>query len=140
MDGQTRLVSTRAVVRVIMTSLSSVIAGAAVGVVASVYHSAWFPWGLLIILVALGAGLMGLRVFFLPRYPAALASLGLIAAIVVLAGQDGQGSVLIAGNTAGLSLLAGVSFFVVIANAWPRGLTGFRVKMEHRPSERTRTQ
>ena len=123
-----------------MTFLSSVVAGAAVGVVASVYHSAWFPWGLVIIMVALCAGLMGLRVFFLPRYPAALASLGLIAAIVVLAGQDGQGSVLIAANSAGLSLLAGVSFFVVVANAWPRGLTGSRVKMEHRTSERTRTQ
>ena len=122
-----------------MTSLSSVIAGAAVGIVASIYHAAWFPWGMLIILVALGAGLMGLRVFFRPRYPAALASLGLIAAIVVLAGQDGQGSVLIAGNTAGLSLLVGVSFFVVVANAWPRGLTGTRVKMGDRTSERTRT-
>ena len=123
-----------------MTSLSSVIAGAAVGTVASIYHAAWFPWGMLIILVALGAGLMGLRVFFLPRYPAALASLGLISAIVVLAGQDGQGSVMIAGNKAGLSLLVGVSFFVVVANAWPRGLTGTRVKMEDRTSERTRTQ
>ena len=123
-----------------MTSLSSVIAGAAVGVVASLYHAAWFPWGLVIIMVALGAGLMGLRVFFLLRYPAAFASLGLIAAILVLAGQDGQGSVLIAGNTAGLSLLVGVSFFVVVANAWPRGLTGTRVKMEDRTSERTRTQ
>ena len=123
-----------------MTSVSSVIAGAAVGIVASIYHAAWFPWGLVIIMVALGAGLMGLRVFFLARYPAALASLGLIAAIVVLAGQDGQGSVLIAGNTAGLSLLVGVSFFVVIANAWPRGLTGSRVKMELRTSERSRTQ
>ena len=123
-----------------MTSLSSVIAGAAVGVVASIYHAAWFPWGLVVIMVALGAGLMGLRVFFRPRYPAASASLGLIAAIVVLAGQDGQGSVLIAANSAGLSLFAGVSFFVVVANAWPRGLTQSRVKMEHRTSERTRTQ
>ena len=127
-------------VRVVLTSMASLLAGAAVGVVASVYHSAWFPWGLVIIMVALGAGLMGLRVFFRPRYPAALASLGLIAAIVVLAGQDGQGSVLIAGNSAGLSLLAGVSFFVVVANAWPRGLTGSRVKMDHSTPERTQTQ
>ena len=126
--------------RVSLTSLASVVAGAVVGVVASIYHSAWFPWGLVIIMVALGAGLMGLRVFFRPRYPAAVASLGLIAAVVVLAGQDGQGSVLIAGNSAGLSLLVGVSFFVVIANAWPRGLTGSRVKIENRTSERTRTQ
>ena len=132
--------STRAVVRVSLISLASVVAGAVVGVVASIYHSAWFPWGLVIIMVALGAGLMGLRVFFRPRYPAAVASLGLIAAVVVLAGQDGQGSVLIAGNSAGLSLLVGVSFFVVIANAWPRGLTGSRVKIDNRTSERTRTQ
>jgi len=127
-------------VRVSLTSLASVVAGAVVGVVASIYHSAWFPWGLVIIMVALGAGLIGLRVFFRPRYPAAVASLGLIAAVVVLAGQDGQGSVLIAGNSAGLSLLVGVSFFVVIANAWPRGLTGSRVKIDLRTSERTRTQ
>ena len=126
--------------RVSLTSLASVVAGAVVGVVASIYHSAWFPWGLVIIMVALGAGLIGLRVFFRPRYPAAVASLGLIAAVVVLAGQDGQGSVLIAGNSAGLSLLVGVSFFVVIANAWPRGLTGSRVKIDNRTSERTRTQ
>ena len=126
--------------RVSLISLASVLAGAVVGVVASIYHSAWFPWGLVIIMVALGAGLIGLRVFFRPRYPAAVASLGLIAAVVVLAGQDGQGSVLIAGNSAGLSLLVGVSFFVVIANAWPRGLTGSRVKIDLRTSERTRTQ
>lgn len=126
--------------RVSLISLASVVAGAVVGVVASIYHSAWFPWGLVIIMVALGAGLMGLRVFFRPRYPAVVASLGLIAAVVVLAGQDGQGSVLIAGNSAGLSLLVGVSFFVFIANAWPRGLTGSRVKIEDRTSERTRTQ
>jgi hypothetical protein len=133
-------VSTRAVVRVSLISLASVVAGAAVGVVASIYHSAWFPWGLVIIMLALAAGLIGLRVFFRPRYPSAVASLGLIAAIVVLAGQDGQGSVLIVGNSAGLSLLVGVSFFVVIANAWPRGLTGSRVKIVNRTSERTRTQ
>ena len=132
--------STRAVVRVSLTSLASVVAGAVVGVVASIYHSAWFPWGLVIIMVALVAGLIGLRVFFRPRYPAVVASLGLIAAVVVLAGQDGQGSVLIAGNSAGLSLLVGVSFFVFIANAWPRGLMGSRVKIEDRTSERTRTQ
>ena len=126
--------------RVSLTSLASVVAGAVVGVVASIYHSAWFPWGLVIIMVALGAGLIGLRVFFRPRYPVVVASLGLIAAVVVLAGQDGQGSVLIAGNSAGLSLLVGVSFFVVIANAWPRGLMGSRVKIETRTSERTRTQ
>ena len=126
--------------RVSLISLASVVAGAVVGVVASIYHSAWFPWGLVIIMLALAAGLMGLRVFFRPRYPAAVASLGVIAAIVVLAGQDGQGSVLVAANSAGLSLLAGVSFFVVVANAWPRGLTRSRVKMEHRTSERTRTQ
>ena len=126
--------------RVSLISLASVVAGAAVGVVASIYHSAWFPWGLVIIMLALAAGLIGLRVFFRHRYPSAVASLGLIAAIVVLAGQDGQGSVLIAGNSAGLSLLVGVSFFVVIANAWPRGLTGSRVKIGDRTSERTRTQ
>lgn len=123
-----------------MTALFAVSAGAVVGVAASVYHSAWFPWGLVIIMVALGASLVGLRVFFRPRYPTVAASIGLIVALTALAGSDGHGSVLIAGNAAGLSLLAGVAFLLIVANAWPSGVAQSRVKLGGRTGERTKTQ
>lgn len=123
-----------------MTALLSVSAGAVVGVAASIYHSAWFPWGLVLIMVALGAGLLGLRVFFRPRYPAVAASIGLFVALTALAGSDGQGSVLIAGNAPGLSLLAGVAFVVIVANAWPSDIAQSRVKIGLRTGERTKTQ
>ena len=126
--------------RVALTSLASLVAGAVVGVVASIYHSALFPWGLVVILVALGTGLIGLRVFFRHRYPAVLASLGLIAAIGALAGQDGQGSVLIAGNVAGFSLLGGVAFLLILANAWPSNLSQSGVKLGVTDRGRTEQQ
>ncbi len=126
--------------RVTLTSLATLLAGVIVGVVASVYHSAVFPWGLIVILVAMGTGLVGLRVFFRPRYPAVLASLGLIAAIAALAGQDGQGSVLIAGNVAGFSLLGGVAFLLILANAWPSNLSQSSVKLGVTARERTEQQ
>ena len=109
----------RAFFQVGATALASLVSGAAVGVIAGIYHAALFPWGLVAILFALGAGLMGLRVFFAERYPAVLASAGLMLALVALAGNDGQDSVLIAGNAAGLSLIAGVAFCLIAANAWP---------------------
>jgi len=126
--------------RVALTCLASLVAGTLVGVFASIYHSAVFPWGLIVVLLALGLGLVGLRVFFRPRYPAVLASLGLIAAIGTLAGQDGQGSVLIAGNVAGFSLLAGVALLLILANAWPSNLSQSGVKIGVTARGRTEQQ
>lgn len=128
------------VVRVALTCLASLVAGALVGVVASIYHSAVFPWGLIVILLALGTGLIGLRMFFRPRYPSVLASLGLIAGIGTLAGQDGQGSVLIAGNVAGFSLLGGVAFLLILGNAWPSNLSQSSVKIGVTARGRTEQQ
>ena len=140
MDGQTRFVRFNTVMRVALISVASLLAGIVVGVVASIYHSAVFPWGITIILVALGTGLIGLRVFFCRRYPAGLASLGLIVAMGALAGQDGQGSVLIAGDVAGFSLLGGVAFLLILANAWPSNLSQSSVTLEGTARGRTEQQ
>ena len=119
MDGQTRLVSTRALVRVMATSLSCVAAGGVVGVFASLYHSAWFPWGLIVIMVALAGGLAGLRCSFRSRFPALVAGLSLLGAIAALAGLDGQGSVIISGNLPGFALLIGAGMLVATVTAFP---------------------
>jgi len=139
-DGETRFVTLGSLFRVFLLVVASISAGAVVGIMASLYHAAFFPWGFLAIMMALIAGLVGLRVFFRPRYPAVLASLGLIGAIAVLAGDDGQESVLIAANPPGFSLLLGVAVVLIIANAWPGVLPAPPVKMESPQPERTLTQ
>jgi len=114
--------SSRAIVRVSLTSLASVIAGAVVGVVASLYHAAWFPWGLVVIMVAFAAGLTGLRLLFSSRYPTLLASLSLMVAVATLAGQDSQGSIIVAASLPGLALLvsAGAIASVLLSYPTPR--------------------
>ena len=93
--------------------------GFVVGVVASVYHAAWFPWGWIAALGITTLFTVGLRVLIPRRGPTIGAALGLVLAIVLLAGRGQGGSVLIVANTAGFTFLAVVTLVTMIVLAWP---------------------
>ena len=122
--------------RVSTLGLAAFLAGATLGLLASIYHAAFFPFGLIAILLAVGTALAGVRKVFVVRYPALVASAGMITAITVLAGSDGQDSVLISANVAGYSLLAGIVVIVVFALAWPGSSPTSPARIEARQRER----
>jgi N-acetyl-1-D-myo-inositol-2-amino-2-deoxy-alpha-D-glucopyranoside deacetylase len=93
--------------------------GFVVGVVASVYHAAWFPFGLIAAVVITSLFTVAIRVLVPSRGPTIGAALGLVVAIVVLAGRGQGGSVLIVANTAGFTFLAVVTIVTMIVLAWP---------------------
>jgi hypothetical protein len=100
--------------------LASLLGGVLVGAVAVVYHSAWFPLGLILSLVLTTAYATATRVLFSDRVSGTGAALGVIITIVALAGSDRGGSILILANTAGLTFLAVVTMVTMIVLAWPR--------------------
>lgn len=122
--------------RVSALVLAACLAGATLGVLASLYHAAFFPFGLMAILVAIGAALAGVRQVFVVRYPALVASAAMIATITFLAGIDSQDSVLIAANVAGYSLLTGIVVIVVFTLAWPGSSPTSPARIEARQRER----
>ena len=103
-----------------IVSLLAILYGSLVGFFAGLYHSVSFPVGLAAILVLISLALASLRTFSPKRYPIVLASVGIVGALMTLAGVDGNGSVLILADTAGLVLLGGTTLLVVGAIAWPR--------------------
>ena len=123
--------------KAILAFLASLLGGAGVGVIASVYHAAFFPWGLVAVLFSIGGLLAGLRVIADTRYPAVMATLGIVVAITILAGADGRDSVMVAANPPGFALLIGVAVLAVFANGWPGRLSVSPVKMVGREPERT---
>jgi len=129
-------VSLGSLARVSTLGLAAFLAGATLGLLASIYHAAFFPFGLIAILLAVGTALAGVRKVFVVRYPALVASAGMITAITVLAGSDGQDSVLISANVAGYSLLAGIVVIVVFALAWPGSSPTSPARIEARQRER----
>ena len=94
--------------------------GVAVGTFASLYHGVLFPWGLGAALFLVTLAVAGVRTLCVERYPIVWASVGIVGALMMLAGVDGNGSVLILADTAGLVLLGGTTLLVVGAIAWPR--------------------
>jgi hypothetical protein len=101
-------------------SLGNFTMGGIVGAFASLYHGVLFPWGLTVALVLVALAVVGVRTLFVERYPIVWASVGIVGALMMLAGVDGNGSVLIIADTAGLVLLGGTTLLVVGAIAWPR--------------------
>lgn len=97
-----------------------IVGGIFVGAVATAYHGAWFPWGLVASTVLVLLFVAALRVVGRTRVLAVSGSLGVVGVIVVLAGGDSQGSVLIAAGTAGLLFLGLVTLVTVISLAWPK--------------------
>ena len=104
----------------IVRSAGALLLGAIVGSAASLYHSILFPWGLIVTLLIIALTVVGVRTLFTERYPIVWTSVGLVGSLMLLAGVDGNGSVLIIADTAGLVLLAGTALLVVGAIAWPR--------------------
>ena len=104
----------------VLRSLTTLVLGITVGTFASLYHGVLFPWGLTVALVLVTLAVAGVRTLFVERYPIVWASLGIVGALMMLAGVDGNGSVLIVADTAGLVLLGGTTLLVVGAIAWPR--------------------
>ena len=94
--------------------------GVVVGTFAGLYHKVLFPWGLTVALVLVTLAVTGVRTLFLERYAIVWASVGIVGALIMLAGVDGNGSVLIIADTAGLVLLGATTLLVVGAIAWPR--------------------
>ena len=106
--------------RRVLRSLTTLILGITVGTFASLYHGVLFPWGLTVALVLVALAVAGVRTLFVERYPIVWASVGIVGSLMMLAGVDGNGSVLIIADTAGLVLLGGTTLLVVGAIAWPR--------------------
>jgi hypothetical protein len=113
-------VSRPPLIRRVLRSLTALVLGITVGTFASLYHGVLFPWGLTVALVLVTLAVAGVRTLFVERYPIVWASVGIVGALMMLAGVDGNGSVLIIADTAGLVLLGGTTLLVVGAIAWPR--------------------
>ncbi|MDP4688828.1 MAG: hypothetical protein NWS14_03800, partial [Pontimonas sp.] len=107
-------------IRRVLRSLTTLVLGITVGTFASLYHGVLFPWGLTVALVLVTLAVAGVRTLFVERYPIVWASVGIVGSLMMLAGVDGNGSVLIIADTAGLVLLGGTALLVVGAIAWPR--------------------
>ena len=104
----------------VLSSLFSLVLGIIVGTTTSLYHSVLFPWGLVVSLILIGLAIAGMRILFWERYPSGWTSVGIIVSLIMLAGVDGNGSVLIIADVAGLVLLGGATILVVGGLAWPR--------------------
>lgn len=127
--------------RRVLRSLFSLVLGIIVGTTTSLYHSVLFPWGLVVSLILIGLAIVGMRILFWERYPSGWTSVGIIGSLITLAGLDGNGSVLIIADVAGLVLLGGATILVVGGLAWPRfapRVTHYDEK--HDSSERARRQ
>ncbi len=107
-------------IRRVLRSLTTLVLGTTVGTFASLYHGVLFPWGLAAALALVGLAVAGVRTLFVERYAIVWASVGIVGALMMLAGVDGNGSVLIIADTAGLVLLGGTTLLVLGAIAWPR--------------------
>ncbi|MGB1101721.1 MAG: hypothetical protein ACPG20_04475 [Pontimonas sp.] len=106
--------------RRVLRSLFSLVLGIIVGTTTSLYHSVLFPWGLAVSLILIGLAIAAMRILFWERYPSGWTSVGIIGSLIMLAGVDGNGSVLIVADVAGLVLLGGATILVVGGLAWPR--------------------
>jgi N-acetyl-1-D-myo-inositol-2-amino-2-deoxy-alpha-D-glucopyranoside deacetylase len=107
-------------VRVFILVGGSLLLGATVGLVGTVYHSALFPLGLSLSVVLVATFLAGLRALWRTRLLALAGALGVVGVVVFAAGADLTGSVLIMADPAGLSFVIAVTFVTVVALAWPR--------------------
>jgi hypothetical protein len=64
----------------------------------------------------------------------------MVTTVAILAGNDGQDSVLISANVAGYSLLAGIAVIVVFALAWPGSSRSSPARIKARQRERKTDQ
>ena len=104
----------------VIRSAATLALGVVVGTFASLYHGVLFPWGLAAALALVGLAVAGVRTLFVERYAIVWTSVGILGALMLLAGVDGNASVLILADTQGLVLLGGTTLLVAGAIAWPR--------------------
>jgi N-acetyl-1-D-myo-inositol-2-amino-2-deoxy-alpha-D-glucopyranoside deacetylase len=98
----------------------SLLLGASVGLLGTIYHSALFPLGLSLSIVLVATFLAGLRVLWRTRLLAMAGALGIVGVVVIASGTDLTASVLIMADPAGLSFVIAVTFVTVVALAWPK--------------------
>ena len=98
----------------------SLLLGAALGLVGTIYHSAVFPLGLSLSIVLVATFLAGLRALWPTRLLALAGTIGIVGLVVLASGADTGGSVLIMADAAGLSFVIAVTFVVAVALAWPK--------------------
>ena len=94
--------------------------GALVGIVTTFAHRQVPPFGLLAGLLIIAALLVGARLAFPGRLPAAAAGLGVVASVAILSLQTTGGSVLVANDPLGLVWAIGPTLIAVVVVAWPR--------------------
>ena len=119
MDAQTGFLKFLAMNRLI-ASVSGLLFGVIVGTFGSLYHGALFPWGLTVSILLVTCAMAAIRTLMWERYPSVWFSVGVTLTVMLLAGFDGNGSVLIIANDAGFIFLGAVLLIVVVGIAWPR--------------------
>ena len=97
-----------------------VLGGVIVGVVAVIYHSAFWPFGIAAVVTMILTLVVGLRLIARTRWPALLGVVTVFTVVVVLSGSDDQGSVLVMGDATGLSFLGLIVMAATVALAWPK--------------------
>lgn len=100
--------------------LGALLGGFVVGALATVYHSVWFPVGLALGATLVAGLLSALRLVSPGRLIAGVAGAGIVAAVITMAGNDGQGSVLVMPNLPGFVFLGTITLVVTVVLAWPR--------------------
>ena len=100
--------------------LGALLGGFVVGALATVYHSVWFPVGLVLGATLVAGTLGGLRLMAPGRLVAGVAGAGIVTAVITMAGNDGQGSVLVMPNLPGFVFLGTITLVVTVVLAWPR--------------------
>jgi glucan phosphoethanolaminetransferase (alkaline phosphatase superfamily) len=119
-DAKTGSVRLTPLIQRVIWSAATLALGVVVGTFASLYHGVLFPWGLAAALALVTLAVAGVRTLFVERYTIVWTSVGILGAQMLLAGVDGNASVLILADTQGLVLLGGTTLLVVGAIAWPR--------------------
>jgi glucan phosphoethanolaminetransferase (alkaline phosphatase superfamily) len=119
-DAKTGPVRLTPLIQRVIWSAATLALGVVVGTFASLYHGVLFPWGLAAALALVTLAVAGVRTLFVERYTIVWTSVGILGAQMLLAGVDGNASVLILADTQGLVLLGGTTLLVVGAIAWPR--------------------
>lgn len=100
--------------------IGTVLGAVIVGVVAVIYHAAFAPIGTAVVVAMITAFAVGLRLIARTRWLALLGIGVLFTVVVSLAGLDNQGSVLVMGDTAGLTFLGFSTLGATVALAWPK--------------------
>ena len=100
--------------------IGAALGGVVVGVVAVLYYSAFAPFGTVAVVGMIIAFAVGLRLIARTRWLALLGVAVVFTVVVLLAGTDNQGSVLVMGDAAGLTFLGFSTLGVTVALAWPK--------------------